>query len=219
MIQVKCWSAFYVDILTAFTIYCTVVICVRYMSVFDSSVTGLVLSNVLALFVFLQWVIRLFGEIREEMASVKQVAYYGNQVAQEPPSVIEDNRPPSDWPANGNIVFDRVVLKYQERGLAVLKHICLSIRAREKIGIVGRTGSGKSTLLISLLRIVDACEGTIYIDGIDISKIGLMDLRSRIAIIPQEPILFVGTIRENVDLFQRFIHYFKRFEKKLCNLR
>ena len=85
----------------------------------------------------------------------------------------------------------------------VLKDVTLNIKAKEKIGIVGRTGSGKSTLLISLLRIVEAAEGKIVIDGMDVAKIGLKDLRTKIAIIPQEPVLFVGTIRENIDLFAK----------------
>jgi ABC-type multidrug transport system fused ATPase/permease subunit len=149
----------------------------------------------------------MFGDVREKLTSVKQVTYYGNEVKQEPPSIIDTNRPPANWPPEGNIKFDHVVLKYQEFGVAVLKDISLNIRKHEKIGIVGRTGSGKSTLLISLLRIVDACEGKIVIDGVDIAQIGLMDLRSKIAIIPQEPILFVGTIRENVDLFEKYLSF------------
>ena len=96
-----------------------------------------------------------------------------------------------------------MVLRYQEYGVDVLKKVTINIKPKEKIGIVGRTGSGKSTLLISLLRIVEAAEGKIIIDGIDVAKIGLEDLRTKIAIIPQEPILFVGTIRENIDLFNK----------------
>jgi ABC-type multidrug transport system fused ATPase/permease subunit len=95
------------------------------------------------------------------------------------------------------------VLRYQEYGVDVLKNVTINIKPKEKIGIVGRTGSGKSTLLISLLRIVEAAGGKIIIDGIDVSQIGLEDLRTKIAIIPQEPILFVGTIRENIDLFNK----------------
>ncbi len=95
------------------------------------------------------------------------------------------------------------MLRYQEYGVDVLKNVTINIKPKEKIGIVGRTGSGKSTLLISLLRIVEAAGGKIIIDGIDVSQIGLEDLRTKIAIIPQEPILFVGTIRENIDLFNK----------------
>ena len=208
MMEVKCWLAFYLDILTSVIIYCTLVVVVEFRFEFAASTSGLVLSNVLQLLVFLQWTVRMFGDVREKLTSVKQVSYYGNEIKQEPPTIIESNRPPKDWPPNGNIKFDKVVLKYQELGVAILKGVSLNIRAKEKIGIVGRTGSGKSTLLISLLRIVDACEGNIIIDGIDISTIGLMDLRSKIAIIPQEPILFVGTIRENVDLFERSVRIY-----------
>ena len=203
MMELRCFVAFYLDILTSFMIYCVVVVVVQLTSDYTASTGGLVISNVLQLLVFLQWTVRMFGEVREKLASVKQVGYYGNSIQQEPDSVIESNRPPSDWPKHGSITFSNVVLKYQEYGVAVLKGISINIKPREKIGIVGRTGSGKSTLLISLLRIVEAAEGQIIIDGIDVAKIGLKDLRSQIAIIPQEPILFVGTIRENIDLFAK----------------
>jgi len=129
------------------------------------------------------------------------VSYYGNSVEQEALPIIKDCRPPEGWPLAGNIKFSNVVLRYQEFGVDVLKSVTINIKQKEKIGIVGRTGSGKSTLLISLLRIVEAAAGKIIIDGIDVAKIGLEDLRTKIAIIPQEPILFVGTIRENIDLF------------------
>ncbi len=205
MKELKCWLAFYLDILTSFMIYTTVIIVIEFSLVrqFTAPTGGLVISNVLQLLVFLQWAVRMFSEVREKMSSVKQVSYYGNSVQQESPAIIHSNRPPNGWPNVGNIKFDQVVLRYQDYGVDVLKNVTINIKAKEKIGIVGRTGSGKSTLLISLLRIVEAAEGKIIIDGIDVSKIGLEDLRTKIAIIPQEPILFVGTIRENVDLFQK----------------
>ena len=201
MQELKCWVAFYLDILTSFMIYCSVIVVIQYISTYPASTSGLVISNVLQLLVFLQWTVRMFNEVREKLASVKQLAYYGNSVQQESPSIIETNRPPKDWPKTGNISFNDVYLRYQEYGVDVLKGVSLKINAKEKIGIVGRTGSGKSTLLISLLRIVESSKGNIIIDGLDVSKLGLQDLRTKIAIIPQEPILFVGTIRENVDLF------------------
>jgi ABC-type multidrug transport system fused ATPase/permease subunit len=200
---VKCWLAFYLDILVSCMIYCVVIVVIETMDQYPPATAGLVLSNVLQLLVFLQWTVRMFGDVRERMASVKQVSYYGNSVKAEAPPVIEDCRPSSDWPHEGVISFKNVVLRYQEYGVAVLKGVTINIKAKQKVGIVGRTGSGKSTLLISLLRIVEASEGQIIIDGMDIAKIGLRDLRSKIAIIPQEPILFVGTIRNNIDLFQK----------------
>lgn len=204
MNEIKCWSAFYLDVLVSFMIYCTVVVVVEFRRDYPAATSGLVISNVLQLLVFLQWTVRMFGEVKDKLSSVKQVTYYGDCVDQEPPHIIENNRPPQNWPAMGNIKFSNVVLKYHEFGVAVLKSVSLNIKAKEKIGIVGRTGSGKSTLLISLLRIVESCEGKITIDGIDVSKIGLHDLRNKVTIIPQEPILFVGTIRKNIDLFNQY---------------
>ncbi len=201
MQELKCWVSFYLDILTSFIIYCTLIVVIEYIRDYPPSTSGLVISNVLQLLVFLQWTVRMFSEVREKFASVKQISYYGKCVTQESPSIIENNRPPSGWPKNGNIDFNDVYLRYQENGADVLKAVSLKINAKEKIGIVGRTGSGKSTLLISLLRIVESSKGSIVIDGIDVGKLGLQDLRTKIAIIPQEPILFVGSIRENVDLF------------------
>ena len=200
---IKCWSAFYIDILVSCVIYTAVVVVVELKQEYPAATAGLVISNVLQLLVFLQWTIRMFGEVRDKLASVKQVSYYGNSVEQEPPHIIESNRPPEEWPAKGNIRYSNIVLKYHELGVAVLKSVSINIKPREKVGIVGRTGSGKSTLLISLLRIVESCEGQIIIDGIDISKIGLRDLRSKITIIPQEPVLFVGSVRKNIDLFDK----------------
>ena len=184
-------------------IYTAVVVVIELVDEYPASTSGLVLSNVLQLLVFLQWTVRMFGEVREKMTSIKQITYYGNAVKLEALPIIESCRPPKDWPTEGHIRFKEVVLKYQEFGVAVLKGVSINIKPKEKIGIVGRTGSGKSTLLISLLRIVELAGGEIIIDDFDVSKFGLKDLRSRIAIIPQEPILFVGTIRENIDLFNK----------------
>jgi ABC-type multidrug transport system fused ATPase/permease subunit len=187
--------------MTSFMIYTAVIVVIETMKEYPASTSGLVLSNVLQLLVFLQWAVRMFGEVREHLGSIRQVIYYGNAVQAEAPPIIEDKRPPEDWPKSGGIKFSNVVLKYQDGAEPVLKGVNVNIKPREKIGIVGRTGSGKSTLLISLLRIVETSEGKILIDDYDVSTCGLKDLRSRIAIIPQEPILFVGSIRENVDLF------------------
>jgi ABC-type multidrug transport system fused ATPase/permease subunit len=200
---VKCWSAFYLDVLVSCVIYTAMVVVVELRLEYPAATCGLVISNVLQLLVFLQWTVRMFGEVRDKLASVKQVSYYGNSVEQEPPHIIESNRPRENWPERGNIRFSNIVLKYHEFGVAVLKSVSINIKPREKVGIVGRTGSGKSTLLISLLRIVESSEGQITIDGVDISKIGLRDLRNKITIIPQEPVLFVGTVRKNIDLFDK----------------
>ncbi len=173
LLKVKCWLAFYLDVLTSFMIYTTVVIVIELSKIYPASTSGLVISNVLQLLVFLQWTVRMSGEVREKMTSIRQVTYYGNAVKQEAPALIKSNRPSSNWPERGVINFEDVILKYQEFGVAVLKGVTINIKTKEKIGIVGRTGSGKSTLLISLLRIVELSGGKILIDGVDVSKIGL----------------------------------------------
>jgi ABC-type multidrug transport system fused ATPase/permease subunit len=179
------------------------VVVVETSSRYMASTSGLVVSSTLQLLVIFQWSFRMLADVIEKSTSIKQLTYYGNCVEQEAPHIIEKARPAREWPQRGGIKFDNVVLKYQDFGVSVLKGVSLSIKPSEKIGIVGRTGSGKSTLLISLLRIVELAEGEIIIDGWNIARMGLRDLRSRIAIIPQEPILFVGTIRQNVDLFNK----------------
>jgi ABC-type multidrug transport system fused ATPase/permease subunit len=95
-------------------------------------------------------------------------------------------------------------VRYRHNTPLVLKGITISIRAGEKIGVVGRTGSGKSTLIQALFRIVEPSEGKIVIDGVDICTLGLHDLRSRFGIIPQEPVLFEGTIRSNIDPLEQY---------------
>jgi len=107
--------------------------------------------------------------------------------------------PSNDWPKTGKIVFDNFSLKYKEGLPNVLNQICLIIPDKAKIGVVGRTGAGKSTLTSALFRLVEGCEGRILIDDVDISKLHLETLRSKLAIIPQDPVLFIGTIRSNLD--------------------
>ncbi|KAJ1957684.1 hypothetical protein EC988_000704 [Linderina pennispora] len=126
------------------------------------------------------------------------------ELPREAPDIIADSRPPPNWPAAGTIEFRDYGMRYRDDTNLVLQGLALRVRPQEKIGIVGRTGAGKSSLTHALLRLVEPAQGSIYIDGINISKIGLKDLRSAISIIPQDPSLFVGTIRENLDPMNEF---------------
>jgi ABC-type multidrug transport system fused ATPase/permease subunit len=114
------------------------------------------------------------------------------------------SQPPSNWPSEGSIAFDNVKMRYQPNLPLVLKGINIQFKAGQHIGVVGRTGSGKSSLTQALFRMVNVCEGSILVDGVDISKLSLKDLRSRLAIIPQDPVLFTGTVRSNLDPYERF---------------
>ncbi|KAF9976599.1 hypothetical protein BGZ75_000214, partial [Mortierella antarctica] len=110
-----------------------------------------------------------------------------------------DHQPPQDWPAEGRVEFVDYETRYRPGLELVLRGVNCSIRPHEKIGICGRTGAGKSSLTLSLFRIIESVRGQIFVDGIDISTLGLYDVRSRFSIIPQDPVLFAGTIRFNLD--------------------
>ncbi|KAL2613231.1 hypothetical protein R1flu_024923 [Riccia fluitans] len=137
-----------------------------------------------------------------KLISVERIKQYSN-LPTEAPLVIEDHRPSAEWPNEGRIQLENLQFRYRASGPLVLKGVSCLIEAREKVGVVGRTGSGKSTLVQALFRLVEPAGGRLLIDGLDITTIGLSDLRSRISVIPQEPAIFEGTIRGNLDPFER----------------
>ena len=140
------------------------------------------------------------------MTSVERILEYC-KLDQEPPAQLPSQyRPPSNWPSHGHIVFDNVSMSHFNHLHAplALNHISLTIRPTEKVGIVGRTGAGKSSFIQTLFRMGTLVDGQIKIDHIDISTIGLDDLRCRISIIPQDPVLFTGTMRSNLDQFGHY---------------
>jgi ATP-binding cassette subfamily C (CFTR/MRP) protein 4 len=144
--------------------------------------------------------------IETQMTAVERVLEYCS-LDQEPPSQVPCNlRPPLNWPSQGQIVFDNVSMRHSieaDTPLA-LRHISMTIRAGEKVGIVGRTGAGKSSFIQTLFRMGTLVHGQITIDDIDIASVGLDDIRSRISIIPQDPVLFTGTMRDNLDQFNDY---------------
>lgn len=124
-------------------------------------------------------------------------------IPQEAPHEIEERKPPALWPEHGAIEFNDVKMAYRPGLPNILRGISVKVMGGEKIGVVGRTGAGKSSLMLALFRIVELSSGSISIDGVDISTIGLKDLRSKISIIPQDPLLFSGTMRSNLDPFSQ----------------
>ncbi|XP_050303780.1 probable multidrug resistance-associated protein lethal(2)03659 [Anthonomus grandis grandis] len=157
---------------------------------------GLALTQIITMSSNLQWIIRAWALIEQCMTSVERVVEY-TDIAQEEKS-RQGNR--SKWPINGQIIYKDMNLLYGD-GNKVLKGISFTIKAGEKVGIVGRTGAGKSSIVSTLLRLYDY-QGTIYIDTYDISKMPLSLLRSKISVIPQDPIIFAGTVRQNIDPFE-----------------
>ncbi|KAF3676906.1 DNA-binding protein GT-1 [Capsicum annuum] len=164
----------------------------------DPSLAGLAATYGLNLNVLQAWVIWNLCNVENKMISVERILQFSN-VRSEAPLIIEKSRPKPDWPLKGRIEIKDLHVQYSPDLPRVLKGITCTFPAGKKIGIVGRTGSGKSTLIQALFRVVEPSEGCILVDGIDISKIGLQDLRSKLSMIPQDPTLFDGTIRTNLD--------------------
>ncbi|EGE06583.1 ABC metal ion transporter [Trichophyton equinum CBS 127.97] len=168
-----------------------------------AGMVGLAMSYALMITQSLNWIVRQTVEVETNIVSVERVLEYAN-LPSEAPDVIFKNRPTLGWPSQGAVTFNNYSTRYRPGLDLVLKGINLNIKPHEKIGVVGRTGAGKSSLTLSLFRIIEAAEGQISIDGLDISKIGLQDLRGRLAIIPQDAALFEGTVRDNLD--PRHVH-------------
>ncbi|KAK2406346.1 ABC transporter C family member [Trifolium repens] len=141
---------------------------------------------------------RWFSNLSNYIISVERINQFIH-IPAEPPAIVDNNRPPSSWPSKGRIDLQGLEIRYRPNAPLVLKGITCAFKEGSRVGVVGRTGSGKSTLISALFRLVEPSRGDILIDGINICSIGLKDLRMRLSIIPQEPTLFKGSIRTNLD--------------------
>ncbi|UZJ53839.1 hypothetical protein CBS101457_003159 [Exobasidium rhododendri] len=163
----------------------------------DAGLLGLMMSQALSTTSTLNWVVRSASEVEQNIVSVERVLSYSETEPEAPYEV--DEKPPTGWPRQGKIEFANYSTRYRKDLGMVLKNIDLTINHGERVAVVGRTGAGKSSLTLALFRIIEAAEGTILIDDYDSKKLGLKDLRSNIAIIPQDPQLWEGTLRDNMD--------------------
>ena len=177
----------------------------RQRGEFDLAFAGLAgvsLQYAISVTGILNWTVRSFGQLESAMNAVERIFYYTDNVPNERYESDGSVKVPAAWPSEGKIVIKGCEMRYREDTPLVLKGLNLTIEAGSRVGFVGRTGSGKSSLFLTLLRIVEPERaGSIFIDGVDVSGIPLNDLRRRVGIIPQSPVLFSGDIRGNMDPF------------------
>ncbi|KAG6010759.1 hypothetical protein E4U21_004147 [Claviceps maximensis] len=194
------WLSLRLDMVGIALVFAVAILVVTSRFSVDPSIGGLVLSYILSIVQILQFSIRQLAEVENGMNAVERLQHYGTELEEEAPLHTVDVR--GSWPERGEIVFENVQMRYREKLPLVLQGMSMHISGGERVGIVGRTGAGKSSIMSTLFRLVEISGGTISIDGINISTIGLFDLRSRLSIIPQDPTLFQGTVRSNLDPFQ-----------------
>lgn len=185
---------------TAFALLISFLCVFRVFKISAASV-GLLLSFILDISGMVSMLVVVFTDVEQDMNSAERVIEYAYKIPQEAPYLISETCPPPLWPDKGEIRFENVSLSYREGLPLVLKGFNADIKPNEKIGVCGRTGAGKSSIMVALYRIVELAGGRIEIDGVDVSTLGLHNLRSKLSIIPQDPVLFRGTIRSNLDPF------------------
>lgn len=193
------WLSIRLDAVSTCLVFVTGVLVVTSRFNVSPSISGLVLSYILAIAQMLQFTVRQLAEVENNMNATERLHYYGTELEEEAP--LHRTQVSASWPERGRIVFDNAQMRYRDGLPLVLKGLTMDVQGGERIGIVGRTGAGKSSIMSALFRLTELSGGSIHIDDIDIATVGLHDLRSRLAIIPQDPALFKGTIRSNLDPF------------------
>lgn len=197
------WLAFRVDLTGALVGFFAAAFVLLNIGRIDAGAAGLSLTYAVTFTENILWLVRLYAEVQQSMNSVERVKEYLD-VEQEAPPILPDSRPPIDWPSKGAVEFDNYTTRYRPDLEPVLRDVSFAVQPGEKVGIVGRTGAGKSSLALALFRGLEADQGRIAIDNVDIGSIGLQDLRESITIVPQDPTLFTGTVRSNLDPFGLF---------------
>jgi len=197
------WLAIWLELLGNIVTLGAALFVILSPSSFNSSQVGLVITYSLNITQTLNWLVRMTADVETNIVGVERIKEY-SEIEQESPWRYPGQTPGREWPESGKVEFSGYGLRYREGLDLVIKDITATVSGGEKVGIVGRTGAGKSTLTVALFRLVEAAQGDIKIDGKTISELGLHDLREKLTIIPQDPVLFSGTLRMNLDPFSHY---------------
>jgi ATP-binding cassette subfamily C (CFTR/MRP) protein 1 len=196
----QCWLSLRLDVIGNSLALITCLLIVTDVINITPALAGVLLTYVLQVVGMIQFAIRQLAEMENAMNSTERVQYYANELPSEITTATQSlTKPPPNWPETGNISFSDVTMRYRPGLPLVLKGLTVDIKGGERVGIVGRTGAGKSSIMSCLFRLVEIDGGYINIDNVDIATLSLTDLRSRLSIIPQDPTLFKGTVRSNLD--------------------
>ncbi|XP_047348437.1 ATP-binding cassette sub-family C member 5-like isoform X6 [Vespa velutina] len=198
------WSAVRLDSLAIACCSITAFFIIFLKGKIPAALAGLAMAYATQISGVFQYTVRLMSETEVRFISMERINYYIKNLEKEDTPKESLIKVDENWPSSGKIQFKNVQMKYRKELPLVLINISFTVKTGEKIGIVGRTGSGKSSLTVALFRLVEICGGVIKIDSVDISKIELQLLRNKLSIIPQDPVLFNGTIRSNLDPFKKY---------------
>ncbi|XP_055927292.1 multidrug resistance-associated protein 1-like isoform X1 [Argiope bruennichi] len=192
------WLQFWLDLLGCLIVLIATLLAIQARYTLGPAVVALMITYALSVTDALMWFVRTNSELENKIISIERLDEYCRLKSEAPWFLTHDNFY-HNWPQRGNIDFYGYSTRYAEGLDLVLKDVNLHIESHEKVGIVGRTGAGKSSITMALFRIIEPVQGSIVIDNIDITTVGLHCLRSKLTIIPQDPVVFTGTLRMNVD--------------------